>query len=209
MVGFQHRMGTDPADADEPFGWSEYLLYNRKRGFTFLVDATDGWSVVKPSTGVPVMAEGGKSATYLGQRYQLKENYKAETNYVAGEFYWQVVRGQTTENRDFANGKNMLSLEKSPNEVTWSVGSQIDSEAVAKAFNLEGKKDLLKRSDATPAGKLSGIGCLTIIIILVIVLFFLFLMSRCSPSTGSGYSSGPRTSGGSFGGSSGGGGGHK
>ena len=209
VVGFQHRMGTDPADVDEQFGWDEYLLYNRKRGFTFLVDATDGWSVVKPSTGVPVMAEGGKSATYLGQRYQLKENYQAETNYVAGEFYWQVTRGQTSENRDFANGKSMLSMERSPNEVTWSVGSQIDSEAVAKAFKLEGKKDLLKRSDATPAGKLSGIGCLTIIIILVIVLFFLFLMSRCSPSTGSGYSSGPRTSGGSFGGSSGGGGGHK
>ncbi len=211
VVGFQHRMGTnvsDPSDADEQFGWDEYLLYNRKRGFTFLVDATDGWSVVKPTTGAPVMAAGGTSATYLGQRYQLKENYKAETNYVAGEFYWQVTRGQTTENRDFANGKSMLSMERSPNEVTWSVGGQIDSEAVAKAFNLEAKKDLLKRSDATPAGRLSGVGCLTIIIILVVILFFLFLMSRCSSSAGSGYSSGPRTSGGSFGGSSG-VGGHK
>ncbi len=209
VVGFQHRMGTDPADADEQFGWDEYLLYNRKRGFTFLVDATDGWSVVKPTTGAPVMAEGGKSATYLGQRYQLKENYKAETNYVAGEFYWQVTRGQTTENRDFANGKSMLSMERSPNEVTWSVGGQIDSEAVAKAFKLEAKKDLLKRSDATPAGKLSGIGCLTIIIILAVILFFLFLMSRCSSDNTSSGTSRGRTSGGSYGGSSGGGGGHK
>ena len=209
VVGFQHRMGTDPTDADEQFGWSEYLLYNRKRGFTFLVDATDGWSVVKPTPGAPVLAEGGKSATYLGLRYPLKENYQAETDYVAGEFYWQVTRGQTSENRDFANGKSMLSMEKTANEVTWSVGSQIDSDAVAKAFKLDAKKDLLKRADATPAGKLSGVGCGTIIILVVIVLFFLFLMSRCAPSTGSGSSSGPRTSGGSFGGSSGGGGGHK
>jgi ribosomal protein S27E len=209
VVGFQHRMGTDPQDADEQFGWDEYLLYNRKRGFTFLVDATDGWSVVKPTTGAPVMAAGGTSANYLGQRYQLKEHYKAETNYVAGEFYWQVKRGQTTENRDFANGKNMLSMERSPDELTWSVGSQIDSEAVAKAFKLEGKKDLLKRSDATPAGKLTGVGCLTIIIILVVVLFFLFLMSRCSSDNTSNSTSSGRTSGGSYGGSSGGGGGHK
>ena len=208
VVGFQHRMGTDPADADEQFGWDEYLLYNRKRGFTFLVDATDGWSVVKPATGAPVMAEGGKSATYLGLRYLLKENYKAETDYVAGEFYWQVTRGQTSENRDFANGKSMLSMEKTATEVTWSVGSQIDSDAVAKAFKLDDKKDLLKRSDATPVGAVSGIGCMTIIIILAIILFFLFLMSRCSSdNTRSGYSSG-RTSGGSYGGSSG-GGGHK
>ncbi len=211
VVGFQHRMGTDvsdPSDADEQFGWDEYLLYNRKRGFTFLVDATDGWSVVKPTTGAPVMAEGGKSATYLGQRYQLKENYKAETNYVAGEFYWQVTRGQTTENRDFANGKSMLSLEKAPNEVMWSVGGQIDSDAVAKAFKLEAKKDLLKRSDATPAGKLSGVGCLTIIVILAVILFFLFLMSRCSSDNASSGTNSGRTSGGSYGGSSG-GGGHK
>ena len=208
VVGFQHRMGTDPTDADEQFGWDEYLLYNRKRGFTFLVDATDGWSVVKPTTGAPVMAEGGKSATYLGLRYQLKENYRAETNYVAGEFYWQVTRGQTTENRDFANGKSMLSMEKSPNEVTWSVGGQIDSDAVAKAFKLDAKKDLLKRTDATPASKLSGIGCLTIIVILAVILFFLFLMSRCSSDNASSGTSSGRTSGGSYGGSSG-GGGHK
>ena len=38
VVGFQHRMGVEPGD-DEHFGWSEYLLYNQKRGFAFLVDS--------------------------------------------------------------------------------------------------------------------------------------------------------------------------
>ena len=208
VVGFQHRMGTDPSDPDEQFGWSEYLLYNQKRGFTFLVDSTEGWSVVKPATGAPVMIASGQSASYLGQRYQLKESYRAETFYVAGEFYWQVKRGQTSENRDFVSGKSMLSMEKTPNEVTWSVGSQIDSEAVAKAFKLEDSKESLKRADASPASALKGVGCGTIIILLVIILVVLFLISRCAPTTGSGYASGARTSGGSFGGSSG-GGGHK
>ena len=208
VVGFQHRMGTDPSDRSEQFGWSEYLLYNQKRGFTFLVDSTEGWSIVKPTTGAPVMAADGGSASYLGQRYQFKEGYFAETSYVAGEFYWQVTRGQTSENRDYASGKSMLSMEKTPNELTWSVGSQIDSEAVAKAFKLDDQKDLLKRADASPVSALKGIGFGTIIILIIILLFFLFLFSRCTPSTGSGYSSGARTSGGSFGGSSG-GGGHK
>ena len=208
VVGFQHRMGTDPSDPDEKFGWSEYLLYNQKRGFTFLVDSTEGWSVVKPATGAPVMIASGQSASYQGQRYQLKESYRAETSYVAGEFYWQVTRGQTSENRDFSSGKSMLSMEKTPSEVTWSVGNQIDSEAVAKAFKLEDSKDLLKRADASPASALKGVGCGTIIILLVIILVVLILISRCAPTTGSGYSSGARTSGGSFGGSSG-GGGHK
>jgi ribosomal protein S27AE len=216
VVGFQHRIGQDPADPDEQFGWEEYLLYNRKRGFTFLVDATDGWSLLKPATGAPVMTPGGKSASYLGVRYQAKESYNAETNFVAGEFYWQVTRGQKTANREFQNGKNLLSMEHSPNELTWSVGSQIDSDAVAKAFKLEGKKDLLKRQDAGPASAASSsVGCFTAIVVVFLVLFFVLLLGRCSSNcdpnvencSSSSSGGGARTSGGSFGGSSG--GGHK
>ena len=50
------------------------------------------------------MAESGARATYLGKVYQQQYAYNAETSYVAGEFYWQVERGQKTFNRDFANG---------------------------------------------------------------------------------------------------------
>lgn len=219
VVGFQHRMGQDPADPGEQFGWEEYLLYNRKRGFTFLVDAADGWSLLKPATGAPVMAEGGKSASYLGVRYQLKENYDAETGYVVGEFYWQVKRGQKTANREFQSGKSMLSMERSPNEVTWSVGSQIDADLVVRAFKLEGRKDLFQRRDASPGSMSPRAGCLTVVIVLLLVLLILFMLGRCSSncdpntqncssSSSGSSSSGSRTSGGSFGGSSG-GGGHK
>jgi hypothetical protein len=69
---------------------------------------------------------------------------------VAGEFYWQVQRGQKTFNRDFASGSALLSQEEAPNEITWSSGSKLDGDLVAKAFKLEGKKDLFKRSDAKP-----------------------------------------------------------
>ena len=104
VVGFQHRMGQEPGD-DEQFGWQEYLLYNAKRGFSFLVDATDGWSLVKPVTGAPLLAANGQSATWQGTTYRQQYAYKAETTYVAGEFYWQVQRGQKTDNRDFASGR--------------------------------------------------------------------------------------------------------
>ena len=157
------------------------------------------------------MVAGGNSASYLGQRYQFKEAYRAETNYVAGEFYWQVTRGQTSENRDFVSGKSLLSMEKTANELTWSVGSQIDSDTVAKAFKLEDSKDLLKRADASPVASIKGMGCGTIIVILITILIVLAVLQRCSrcdPRMQNCSSSGARTSGGSFGGFSG-GGGHK
>jgi ribosomal protein S27AE len=212
VVGFQHRMGMDPSDPDEHFGWEEYLLYNVKRGFIFLVDSAEGWSVVKPCTGAPVMSANGQSATYLGASYRLKESYTAETIYALGEFYWRVSRGQKAGNRDFVSGANVLNQEQSPDEVTWSVGSKIDSDKVAKAFKLEGQKDLLTRSDAGPASFNAAMSVRTLILIFVLLLLFAMVISRCSAcdpakeNCSQSYSS--RSLGGSFGGFSS-GGGHK
>ncbi|WP_295951808.1 DUF4178 domain-containing protein [Rhodoferax sp.] len=210
VVGFQHRMGSVPGD-DEQFGWEEYLLFNAKHGFLFLVDSTEGWSLVKPATGAPEMTGNGQSATYLGSRYQLKESYSAETSYVLGEFYWQVQRGQKTSNRDFTSGKSLLSMEQSAQEVTWSVGSQIDSALVATAFKLEGKKDLLQRSDASPLGiGIAGIAPKTVLWIIVVVVLLVIVFSArndCDTNVENCRSS-TRTSGGSYGGFSS-GGGHK
>lgn len=213
IVGFQHRMGAEPDDPDEHFGWDEYLLYNAKRGFCFLVDSTEGWSLVKPVTGAPALSPGGQDASYLGSRYKLKYSYRAETTYVEGEFYWQVQRGQKTFNRDFAKGASLLSMEESPKEITWSLGSQVDSDSVAKAFGLQDRKALLKRSDAAPMASSRGIGCVTLVVAIAVILILLALLGRCSNcdprvENCSSSSSGSRSSGGSYGGYSS-GGGHK
>lgn len=216
LVGFQHRMGYEVDDPDEHFGWTEYLLYNKKRGFTFLVDSTEGWSLATPTTGAPTLSPNGSTATYLGNKYAQKYSYKAETQYVAGEFYWQVMRGQQSNNTDFEKGAVLLSREETPNEVTWSMGSKLSSAAVAKSFNL--KDDALdggsgnamfKAADAKPMSSIAGMGCGTIILLILILLLFLFLISRCSscdPRVENCSSS--RSTGGSYGGYSS-GGGHK
>jgi len=214
VVGYQHRMGHAPSDPDEHFGWDEYLLYNARRGFTFLVDSTEGWSVVKPATGTPVVSSNGQSASYLGTRYLFKESYDAETNYVVGEFYWQVQRGQRTSNRDYASGKNLLSMEQSAQELTWSVGGMVSSDTVAQAFKLQDKKELLQRSDAKPFAASGGFWMRpdfwVFVVIVLIMLSVTTCSSNCDPNVqdcSSSASSG-RTSGGSFGGFST-GGGHK
>lgn len=210
VVGYQHRVGREPGDDDESFGWEEYLLYNAKKGFQFLVDSEDGWSLVKPATGAPTLSPNKQSASYLGQNYQLQYSYQAETNYVAGEFYWPVERGQKTFNRDFAKGGNLLSMEESPGEVTWSLGGQVSSDTVAQAFRLDPGK-MGDRGDAgptTPAKGCAGTGCGTIVLLFIVVLIVLVVIKACVDDGGrSGYTSGGRTSGGSYGGSSG--GGHK
>ena len=213
VVGFQHRRGHEPDDEDEEFEWDEYLLYNRKLGFSFLVDSEDGWSLVKPVTGAPVYKKGSDSATYLSTTYPLLSSYAAETTYVAGEFYWQVTRGQKTFNRDFASGKSLLSQEESKNEITWSSGSKLNGNLVAKAFKLEGSSEMFKRTDASPLSSASGTSLRTIGIVLVVIVLLIVLMGRCTrcnpAQENCSTSSSSRSSGGSFGGSSGSSGGHK
>jgi len=197
VVGFQHRIGREPGDYEE-FGWDEYLLYHATRGFLFLVDASDGWSLVRPATGAPQYRNGAQAAIYLGRTYRLQYSYTAETNYVAGEFYWPVVRGQKTHNSDFAavDGKGILSREQARGEVTWSHGQRIDSSAVALAFRLEGQAALFRRQDAGPVIGNARVGCGTIVLVAFVLLVLLVLMGNCSGSSGSGY----RSSGGSYGG---------
>ena len=214
VVGFQHRLGRDPSDdEEESFGWSEYLLYHREKGFLFLVDAIDGWSVFRTATGAPVLSPGGDTATYLGARYRLLERYSSEVSYVAGEFYWPVRRGQTTGHREFGNGKTLLSMEQTAREVTWSVGSAISSDAVAAAFGQAARKDLFKRGDAgptSPAGSGTGCGC-AVILLIALVIFALVILAtarRTGDEGGGTMSSSPGSRGGSWGGYSS-GGGHK
>ena len=207
VVGFQHRMGQEAGD-DEQFGWDEYLLFNRQRGFIFLVDATDGWSLVRPTTGAPKYKNGAEQASYLGKNYQLQSRYRAETTYVLGEFYWPVQRGQRTDNIDFAStqGRGLLSREATGSEVTWSSGEKIDSQKVAAAFGMQEQAKQLQRDDVGPFVSAKGIGCLTWVLIGIVIVVLLIVLTRCdSGSSSSGYT---RSSGGSWGGSSS-GGGHK
>jgi endogenous inhibitor of DNA gyrase (YacG/DUF329 family) len=201
VVGYQHRLGTEPDDPDEHFGWDEYLLYSPKRGFTFLVDSTEGWSLVKPTTGAPSFNSNRELATYLGTTYQLKYSYKAQTTYVAGEFYWPVERGQASFNRDYSKRQSLLSMEETAKEVTWSVGSTVESDAVAKAFGLEAKKDLLQRGDAgptTPKGSGVGCGCGSIFMVLLLIFIVIVVVRSIRDEgrgSGSGYSSSSARSG--------------
>jgi hypothetical protein len=224
VVGYQHRSGQDPADTDETFAWEEYLLYNRKAGFVFLVDSADGWSLVKPVTGAPDQMDGTASIGLDGMKYKLLYRYVAETQYVCGEFYWQVKRGQKTINCDYSgSNKRVLSSEKSGNEVTWSAGRVLDYKEVAKAFGQAARTDLFRRADVEPLSGLgasldaeSTLGRTLGYLFVIFVLFMLVVMvprctRSCDPTVENcNYSSSSGGGGGSWGGGGwSGSGGHK
>lgn len=191
VVGYQERrdvpeLGSD----DEQTFWREYLLYNREAGFAFLVDADDAWQWVRPITGVPVVK--GSRATWQGatyvQRWPEQPSYQAETVFVLGEFYWQVRRGERLAVTDYVGTPpakhRRLSRERSADEVVWSAGEVLSSDALAEGFDLPAaRRGALRRGASVLAmanqGLPAGLRPSTIIT-LVLVFLLVMLIVRCS-----------------------------
>jgi hypothetical protein len=127
---------NDDGDDERTF-WRETLLYNQQAGFAFLVDAEDGWSWVRPTTGAPEV--NGRLAKYGGDHYQQTWRYRAEVTQVLGELYWKLGEGETAEVTDYQGlmkPRQRLSRERSGNEITWSAGETLDVPVLARAFGL-------------------------------------------------------------------------
>jgi hypothetical protein len=168
---------------DEAEAWREYLLYNRIEGFAFLVDANDGWSVVRTLTGAPEVR--GDTASWYGTTYRRRWTYSSEITYVLGEFYWRVEARQRTDHQDYegdASGhRALLSLEHTPSETTWSAGESVPAEAVAAAFGLAPPQARqLERSSPPDLGSLLGGFRPSWILLLVILVVILLLLAMCS-----------------------------
>ena len=155
---------------------------------------------------------------YQGSTFTQQYAYKAETNYVAGEFYWRVERGQTTYNEDYASGKLLLSREQSAGssgqEVTWSIGSKLEASTVASAFKMQNRSaDFQRSATSSDVGPISGDwgsmqAWFWVVVIIIFVLIEMRSCSRdCDPQRENCASS-YRSTGGSYGGYSS-GGGHK
>lgn len=180
-VGYQERCDIPEDPEEEQTFWREYLLYNRMRGFAFLVDAQEGWSVVRPVTGVPSTL--GNGLAFGGASYQKRYTYTAKTTYVLGEFYWPVRREQRTLNTDYvgkgSQAQLRLNREKSGNEITWSAGETMVDTEVHKAFRIDPAQRTAFKRDVSP---LSGSqhGVWFYLKVGFFILLLIIMISRCS-----------------------------
>lgn len=238
VVGYQERcdlpgsQGSPGDDDEEQTFWREYLLYNRNEGFVFLVDTEEGWSIVRPLTGVPKGA--GASVEWQGKPFKLRYTYMAKSTYVLGEFYWRLRREERIQVSDYeyksgARTELLSREEQAGQEISWSHGRKLDAAEVARAFpKLAPEAQATLARDAGPASEHS-LGFKLVVAVFVIMVLFM-LVRACSSDDCQSYKdaygeasseyqqcrqrsngSGVRinSGGGSFGGFSSGGGGHK
>jgi ribosomal protein L37AE/L43A len=186
VVGMVERCDVPDDSDDETTYWREYLVFNQKAGFAFVVDAEDGWSWVRPITGAPQVR--GSQAQWQGSSYAARYTYTALVTWVQGEFYWRVQRDEralvTDYNGSGSAARKRLSREQTDSEVTWSAGETIDAAVLAKAFGIP-----IASSPAFPAdagaltsslSKPSFFGTSRVVWIVIAVFVLLSIMDACS-----------------------------
>ncbi len=190
VVGYVERCEVPQSADDEQSFWREYLLYHRAEGFTFLVDADDGWSWAAPITGAP--QSFGESVKYQDVLYRKLYDYVGKVTYVLGEFYWRLARDERTANSDYVGTGAALTKRlnreqtegEGTREIVWSAGETLSADAVLSAFRLAPAQRAALQRDALPTtfkGSLIGKIFFWIFIVLLVLLLF-----RCSSGGGSG-----------------------
>lgn len=134
VIGFQRRSITVEGIR---YDWHEYVLFNPHKATRYLTEYNGHWNDISVCKELPVV--NFSSVNYLGEVYRHFQTSDANTNYVLGEFPWQVRVGEHATVTDYVKPPRVLSSEKSANEVTWSLGEYMYGADIWKSFNLPGQ----------------------------------------------------------------------
>lgn len=134
-IGFQVR---GVVVSGVTYFWREYLLWNPEHGFRYLTEYDGHWNDVVVVKGTPkeTSVAGTPRAEYNNTTFKHFQSATAQTFFVLGEFPWEARTGDQVEDDDFVAPPYMLSRERTPDEVTWSLGTYTAPERIAQAFKL-------------------------------------------------------------------------
>ena len=130
VIGYTIKKDSEYTD----YRWEEYLLYNPYYGFRFLVQANGHWNFIKVLKA-DIPGAGSANEVWLnGKKYELFLKGSAVVEYVKGEFYWRVKKGDRADVADYIAPPSLLSTEGNDEEITVSLGEYLMPEDVVAAF---------------------------------------------------------------------------
>jgi len=140
VIGFQGRHSTVEGIS---YSWHEDVLFNPYKGFRYLSEYNGHWNDISVCKQLPVIdhnmfGSSSLTANYLGEDYKHFQTSDANTDFVLGEFPWQVRMGEHAEVTDYVHPPRVLSSEKMAKETTWSVGEYMYGREIWEAFKLPG-----------------------------------------------------------------------
>lgn len=139
VIGFQRR-GINVEGIH--YNWHEYVLFNPYKGFRYLTEYQGHWNDVVVCKEQPIFDSRfsiALKANYLGEDFQHFQTADANTEFVLGEFPWEVHVGEQATVTDFVHPPRVLCREKTAGESSWSIGEYVYGHDVWSAFQLPGR----------------------------------------------------------------------
>jgi hypothetical protein len=133
VIGFLRRFITvEGVD----YWWHEYLLFNPYKGFRWLSEYNGHWSYIRSTLRRPKII-GNNDVHFDGEVFEHFQSATAKVDYVIGEFYWRVQYGESCIISDFIAPPRMLSVERTDNEMSYSLGEYMTPAQLVQAFDLK------------------------------------------------------------------------
>ncbi|MDB4989582.1 MAG: hypothetical protein JWN04_4760, partial [Myxococcaceae bacterium] len=132
VTGFMQRMLKVDGDL---YTFREYLLHS-EQGYSWLVEENHHWLHVAP-VATSAVRERASGALYDGRVYRAFAKGHPVVDFVIGEFYWKVEAGDACETFDYVAPPRVLSVERTPSELSWSEGEYVTRAQLQRAFALK------------------------------------------------------------------------
>ncbi|WLI90085.1 DUF4178 domain-containing protein [Massilia sp. R2A-15] len=139
---------------DEGTAWTEYLLYNTRANFFWLVETSEGWSRSNVMTTWPQWLSTSSDRVELeNATYNKLYDYPATVQWAAGAFNWRVAAGDVVHVFEFENGPTRLAAELTKEELTWSRSTKVSFDQLNAWFGNAMRADPLHKmpNEALPS----------------------------------------------------------
>ncbi|WP_251864576.1 DUF4178 domain-containing protein [Achromobacter sp. Marseille-Q4962] len=146
LIGLMKCVDPDPED---PSDWIEYLLFNPRRGFLWLVESNEGWERVRVCDTWPGRANAA-SVRWQGRVYRKLYDYTSRVDAALGAFNWRVKAGDSTQITDYQAGDDKLTRELAEAELGWSASAPVQPAQLAAWF---GRPELARLTPRREAGR--------------------------------------------------------
>jgi hypothetical protein len=143
---------------DEQAEWTEYLLYNTRSAFFWLIETDEGWSRATVMSSWPDWRSTGADHADLDKvSYHKLYDYPARGQFAAGAFNWRVAAGDVVRVFEFENGQTRLAAELTGEELTWSRSTPVAFDQVKAWFGDSLRLNTARKSasDTLPAASVS------------------------------------------------------
>ena len=125
-------------EANAPYQWREYYLFNPARGYLVLSEYDGHWILLEQLKIFPHDPKKALSLLFQRRAYRLYNSYKTRIVSAEGEFCFDILEDTSDRIMEYVSPPYMISSERSSSEISWYAGEHLEPSMVKELF---GKKD--------------------------------------------------------------------